>query len=107
MEGSEEYKCDICGMVFVNDTELARHQKFVHENKMFQCQACNKFFDKKQEFEKHVEFHIKHHPSNFINTDKNKREENTEEIESILLKQSVKQKKARKRTRGPYRKSSS
>jgi hypothetical protein len=32
MEGSEEYKCDICGMVFVNDTELARHQKFVHEN---------------------------------------------------------------------------
>jgi rubredoxin len=107
MAGSEKYKCDICGIVFVSDTELARHQKFVHENKMFQCQACNKFFDKKQEFEKHVEFHIKHHPSNFINTDKNKREENTEEIESILLKQSVKQKKARKRTRGPYRKSSS
>jgi uncharacterized C2H2 Zn-finger protein len=57
MEGSEEYKCDICGMVFVNDTELARHQKFVDENKMFQCQACNKFFDKKQEFEKHVGFY--------------------------------------------------
>jgi hypothetical protein len=74
---------------------------------MFQCQACNKFFDKKQEFEKHVEFHIERYPFNFTNTDKSKREENTEEIESILLKQSAKEKKARKGTRGPYRKSSS
>ena len=60
MAGSEKYKCDICGIVFVNDTELARHQKFVHENKMFQCQACNKFFDKKQEFEKNFILNIIH-----------------------------------------------
>jgi hypothetical protein len=41
-------------MVFVNSQELVEHKKAVHLNKMYQCQSCNKFFDNKERFEKHI-----------------------------------------------------
>ncbi|HZA07035.1 MAG TPA: C2H2-type zinc finger protein [Nitrososphaeraceae archaeon] len=54
---SEPYRCDICGMAFVNSDELVKH-KTVHINEMYQCQSCNRFFANKQEFEKHtIEVH--------------------------------------------------
>ena len=51
---SQSYKCNMCGMIFVNSKELASHQINVHVNKMFQCQSCNRIFDNNQEFEKHA-----------------------------------------------------
>ena len=45
-------------MVFVNEKELAKHRTLVHDTdsdeKMFQCQSCSKFFDSKEDFEKHA-----------------------------------------------------
>jgi uncharacterized C2H2 Zn-finger protein len=55
--------CNICGMVFINEKELAKHSSLVHaannDEKMFQCQSCSKFFDSKEEYENHIIFHIK------------------------------------------------
>jgi uncharacterized C2H2 Zn-finger protein len=52
---SEPYRCDICGMIFVNEKELVKHS----EQKMFQCQSCNAFFESKEDFEKHAIQHSK------------------------------------------------
>ena len=63
---SQPYKCNICGMIFVNSKELAKHKIDVHINKSFQCQSCNKVFGNSQEFEKHaIEVHgsSSHYPS--------------------------------------------
>jgi uncharacterized C2H2 Zn-finger protein len=51
---SEPYRCEICKMVFINSSELAKHQMVVHKEKMFQCQSCNKVFANEQEFERHT-----------------------------------------------------
>jgi uncharacterized C2H2 Zn-finger protein len=59
---SESYVCNICGMVFVNVKELAKHSELVHaanREKMFQCQSCNAFFESKEDFEKHAIQHSK------------------------------------------------
>jgi uncharacterized C2H2 Zn-finger protein len=48
-------------MVFVNEKELAKHRTLFHatdsDEKMFQCQSCSKFFDSKEDFEKHANNH--------------------------------------------------
>ena len=116
---SQSYKCNICGMVFVNSKELAKHQIDVHINELFQCQACNKVFDDSQQFEKHaIEVHggsSSNHYSSKSNEnienieDKNKGvvvSDNDDTEESKLLRQTNEEEKTRKRTRGPYRKSS-
>ncbi|MGH9983196.1 MAG: C2H2-type zinc finger protein [Nitrososphaeraceae archaeon] len=67
---------------------------------MFQCRLCKKTFDTKTKFENHA---IKVHGKlqfTFTASDNNN-------AESILLERAAKEEKARKRTRGPYRKSSS
>ena len=55
---SEPYSCNICGMIFVNKEELAKHRALVHatnkDEKLFQCQSCNKFFDSREKFKKHT-----------------------------------------------------
>jgi uncharacterized C2H2 Zn-finger protein len=60
---SEPYRCDICGMIFVNEKELVKHSELVHatsnDQKMFQCQSCNAFFESKEDFEKHAIQHSK------------------------------------------------
>ena len=57
---SEPYRCDICGMAFVNSEELTKHKIVVHIDEMYQCQSCNKFFANKQQLEKHaIEVHGK------------------------------------------------
>jgi uncharacterized C2H2 Zn-finger protein len=122
---SDAYKCDICSMVFVNSEELAKHKQVVHIKKMYQCQSCNKFFTNKQEFEKHeIEVHgenqynsDRHYYSNTYSSKTTRRrpykpttkinEVEEEKGESALLNKTNKEKKARRRTRGPYRKSSS
>jgi uncharacterized C2H2 Zn-finger protein len=92
----------------------------VHINELFQCQACNKVFDYSQGFEKHaIEVHG---CSNHYSSKSNKNIENigdnnnnnkgvvvsdNDDIEeSKLLRQTNEEEKARKRTRGQYRKSS-
>ena len=47
------YRCNICGMILVNEEELTKHQIIVHIDEMLQCKSCSKVFDNKQEFEKH------------------------------------------------------
>jgi uncharacterized C2H2 Zn-finger protein len=120
---SQPYKCNICGMIFVNSKELAKHQIDVHINELFQCQSCNKVFGNSQEFEKHaIEVHgsgDSHYPSksnsdgdsmgNIQYNNDNKKEvvvADNDSIESKLLRQTNGEEKARKRNRGPYRKSS-
>jgi hypothetical protein len=77
---------------------------------MYQCQYCIKIFGNKKEFEKYVsDMHISHFSSSESNaiTSKKGEEYETEQFESTLLKRMTKEEKTRKRTRGPYRKSSS
>ncbi len=55
---SEPYGCDSCGMIFINEKELAKHTALVHttnnDEKMFQCQSCNAFFGSREEFKRHA-----------------------------------------------------
>lgn len=105
---SATHRCNICGMVLVNEEELTKHQIIVHIDRMLQCQSCSKVFDNKQMFEKHIaELHgskFSHSDSNFAN--KHRIEEKVDDMQSMLLKRNMEEEKARKRTRGPYRKSS-
>jgi hypothetical protein len=71
---------------------------------------CIKIFGSKKDFEKHVsDMHISHFSSSESNAIISKKGEKyePEQFESTLLKSRTKEEKARKRTRGPYRKSSS
>src|SRR5919108_1834048 len=56
--GSEHtYKCNDCGMVFLNSPELTKHEFSVHVDKLYQCQSCNKIFLDANEFNKHIVIH--------------------------------------------------
>jgi uncharacterized C2H2 Zn-finger protein len=117
---SQSYKCDICGMVLVNYKEFLKHKVTVHIDKMFQCQSCNKVFGTKIKLEKHAA--DVHGSSQYTTTattaDYNNNNDNNNgtiqqlvadksdyKTEYMLLKRAAEEKKARKRTRGPYRKS--
>jgi uncharacterized C2H2 Zn-finger protein len=102
------YRCNICGMIFVNEEELTKHQIIVHIDKMLQCQSCGKVFDNKQGFEKHsAKVHGSKSQSDSNFAKKHRYEEKVDDVQSMLLKRNMEEEKARKRTRGPYRKSSS
>ena len=111
---SQPYTCNICGMVLINSEELSEHEIAVHIDKIFQCQSCNKLFVSKREFENHT---TKVHGDSQYTTaaDHNNmstervliEETDDEEMESMLLERVNEEEKARKRTRGPYRKASS
>ena len=51
------YKCNDCGMVFINSPELTKHEFSVHVDKLYQCQSCNKIFLDANEFNKHIVIH--------------------------------------------------
>jgi uncharacterized C2H2 Zn-finger protein len=94
-------------MVLINEEELTKHQIIVHIDKMLQCQSCNKVFDNKQKFEIHcAEVHGSKSQSDSNFAKKHKIEEKVDDMQSMLLKRNMEEEKARKRTRGPYRKSS-
>ena len=96
---SESPTCEKCGMAFANMDELASHHRDVHAEGMFQCQSGGRVFEEEQEFSAHVG--AAHSQSNL---DLGK-EQMFEEIQSELLRRSDEDEKARKRSRGPYRKS--
>jgi uncharacterized C2H2 Zn-finger protein len=103
---SEYLKCDICGMALAYSEELASHRAAVHMDKVIQCLSCAKFFEDKQEFEKHsIKVHGNVSQSRSNNGIKQRNEEKADDKESVLLKRTMEGEKARKRTRGPYRKS--
>jgi uncharacterized C2H2 Zn-finger protein len=103
---SESLKCDICGMVLTDSEELTSHRAAVHIDKGIQCRSCAKFFEDKQEFEKHsIEVHGTVSQSSSNNGMKQRKEGRVDDTESVLLKRTMEGEKARKRTRGPYRKS--
>lgn len=114
-------ECEICGMIFINKKELSKHRELVHptnnDEKMFQCQSCSMFFESKEEFAKHaLETHSEKSNFNIAKTvtedimKKGRAIENKEQdnnnTENRLLKRANLEEQARKRTRGPYRKSS-
>ena len=103
---SEPYTCNICNMVFVNSEKLLQHQMNVHIDQMLQCQSCNKVFASKEEFKNHeIEIHSGSKSSSNLSEKQMIISELGEDIESTLLKRANEEKHARKRTRGPYRKS--
>jgi uncharacterized C2H2 Zn-finger protein len=104
---SATYRCNICGMILVNEEELTKHQIIVHIDKMLQCQSCNRVFDNKQKFKEHsAEVHGSDSQSNSNFAKEHRIAEKVDDMQSMLLKRNMEEEKARKRTRGPYRKSS-
>lgn len=51
--------CKICGMAFINTTELDHHIDLAHTKSLFQCQSCNKIFKDKTEFNEHKQIHFR------------------------------------------------
>ena len=101
-----EYLCDICGMALTDSEELGSHRRAVHTDKMIQCQSCAEFFEGKLDFEKHsIDVHGSASQSSSNLGAKQRFEEKVDDTESMLLKRTMEEEKARKRTRGPYRKS--
>ena len=103
---SRAYECEICGMVFVNSKELSEHQTNVHIRKMYQCQSCNQVFSSKQHFEKHeAQAHSATANLNSLSVNESSKHRREQGMESHLLDKMMKQERAHKRSRGPYRKS--
>ena len=93
------YRCNICGMILVNEEELTKHQIIVHIDEMLQCKSCSKVFDNKQEFEKHsAEVHGNKSQSDSNFAKKHRIEKKVDDMQSMLLKRNMKEEKARKRT---------
>jgi hypothetical protein len=70
----------------------------VQINELFRCRLCKKTFDTKAKLENHtIKVHYKFEDS-FTASDNNN-------AEYMLLERAAEEEKARKRTRGPYRKS--
>jgi len=103
---SDSLKCDICSLALTDSEALTRHRADVHIDRGIRCESCARFFTNKQEFEKHS---IKVHgngPRSGSNLGiKKGYVERVDDKESTLLKRTMEEDKARKRTRGPYRKS--
>jgi rubredoxin len=112
------YKCNTCGLVLINTKELLKHKIVLHNDRIYQCQSCNKIFDTKDKFENHAaEIHGTSQittivPTNYDDSESSSRnidqsiaQDIDNDIESNLFKKTIREKKARKRTRGPYRKS--
>jgi hypothetical protein len=93
-------------MALTDSEELGSHRRAVHTDEMIQCQSCAKFFESKLDFEKHsMGVHGGASQSNNNFGAKQRFEEKVDDTESMLLKRTMEEDKARKRTRGPYRKS--
>lgn len=112
------YKCNICGLVFVNLNELLKHKIVLHSDRKYQCQSCNKIFDTRYKFENHLaEIHDTSQETTAISAgydnsesssrtmDQSVEQDVDNNMESVFFRKAAQEKKARKRTRGPYRKS--
>ncbi len=111
---SKSYKCQSCGMIFLKSIELSVHEINVHVDKLYQCQSCYKILRNADEFNRHIK--MVHNTSaqsldssfesGSTTANNNSRKYNEQEsLESNILIQANKSEKARKRTRGPYRRS--
>lgn len=70
----------------------------VQINELFRCRLCKKTFDTKAKLENHtIKVHYKFEDTFTVSDNNN--------VESKLLERAAEEEKARKRTRGPYRKS--
>jgi ribosome-binding protein aMBF1 (putative translation factor) len=112
------YKCNICGLVLVNPKELLKHKIVLHGDRIYQCQSCNKIFDTKYKFENHLaEIHdtsqnttaisagYENSESSSRTMDQSVEQDVDNNMESVFFRKAAQEKKARKRIRGPYRKS--
>jgi Zinc finger, C2H2 type len=111
-------KCNICGLVLINTKELLKHKIVLHNDRIYQCQSCNKIFDTKYRFENHLaEIHDTSQNTTAISAgydnsesssrtmDQSGEQDVDNNMESVLFRKAAQEKKARKRIRGPYRKS--
>ena len=56
MSGSEEHKCETCGLTFASDEELERHvREHLRAAEIFRCEKCKATFGSSQELKAHVE----------------------------------------------------
>ena len=102
---SEPYACRECGMILTGSEELVEHRMAVHDGGQIQCQSCGKFYENRTAFDKHaLEVHSDNSQTDL--GEKHISGQSADDAESILLKRTMEEEKARKRTRGPYRKSS-
>jgi Zinc finger, C2H2 type len=115
---AKPYKCNICGLVLINTKELLKHKIVLHNDRIYQCQSCNKIFDTKYRFENHLaEIHNTSQNTTAISAgydnsesssrtmDQSGEQDVDNNMESVLFRKAAQEKKARKRIRGPYRKS--
>jgi uncharacterized C2H2 Zn-finger protein len=51
--------CEICGMAFINQTQVKNHIDLAHVKSLFQCQSCNKVLKDETEFKHHMQFHFR------------------------------------------------
>jgi Zinc finger, C2H2 type len=115
---AKPYKCNICGLVLINTKELLKHKIVLHNDRIYQCQSCNKIFDTKYRFENHLaEIHDTSQNTTAISAgydnsesssrtmDQSGEQDVDNNMESVLFRKAAQEKKARKRIRGPYRKS--
>ncbi len=55
VSGSEENKCETCGLTFASDEELERHvQEHIRAAEIFRCEKCKATFGSRDELEAHV-----------------------------------------------------
>jgi hypothetical protein len=64
------------------------------------CDKCGLYFEGKEGLDEHAARHTKNSMS-----DPTEKNDDSDDRESMLLKRTMEEEKARKRTRGPYRKS--
>jgi len=92
-------KCVICGAAFASTRGLAEHHSAAHQKEEIRCQSCGRAFSDKQQLARHAtKFHT-------AGLDLSEQVPEVDTIESSLLNRAGDEKKARRRSRGPYRKS--
>ena len=50
---SKVWQCSICSNIYTNQSGLSRH-KITHKNVQFKCLDCDKIFDRKDNFNRHL-----------------------------------------------------
>ena len=56
------YRCDICGKLFTDPTQMARHKQSHAGVKMFMCDICSKYFTERSHLLRHQRTHTGEKP---------------------------------------------
>ncbi|XP_073987296.1 uncharacterized protein isoform X2 [Rhodnius prolixus] len=57
-DGSQIFKCSVCGEICKTENQLARHERQIHlKRKFYRCAKCNYVTHMKARYTKHVKYH--------------------------------------------------